>query len=199
MKKRLLSSIVVIFVLLVAVIVTLFVWIPHYRYIVFENHFLEIMKQLNCTESKAEVRSWFVSQLNFTEIYDWVHEKLEFVPFNETFERHTVPFEILDSGKGRCEEFGILYVATCLAHGYESRLVVSIEVGNPLVLTGLHVWAEVELNATWVHVDPSERRWNEPHMYENWSWGKDIGLSVKIYAFKEEECEDVTLVYAQKD
>lgn len=196
MKRKLLLGFIIVSVL--ALVIFLFV-LPHYERISFENHYLEIMKQLNSTESRTEVRSWFDAESNFTELYDWVHEKLEFVPFNETFERHTGPYEILDSGKGRCEEFSILYVAACLAHDYQSRLIASIDISNPISLKGLHVWAEVELNTTWVHVDPSEKRWNEQYMYENWDWGKDIGSTVKVYAFEEGKCEDVTLDYKRKD
>lgn len=195
--KRL-SLLVSIAVVAVVVIIILFAP-PYIERISFENHFLEIMKQVNSTKTKIEVRSCFDSNLSFTELYDWVHEQLRFVPTNESFERHTDPSEILESGEGRCEEFSILYVAACLAHDYQSRLVTSINISNPISLKGLHVWAEVELNTAWVHVDPSQRGWNEPYMYENWEWGKDIGSTVKIYAFEEGKCEDVTLNYKRKD
>lgn len=62
----------------------------------------------------------------------------------------------------------------------------------------LHAGAEVKLDG-WVHVDPSDKRWNEPHMYENYEWGKDIGATVKIYAFEKARCEDVTPNYKQKE
>lgn len=192
MKRKLFLGFIIVSILVL--VIFLFAW-RHYERILFENHFLEIMEQLNSTESRADVMSWFDAKFNFTELYDWVHEKLEFVPFNETFERHTDPYEILDSGKGRCEEFSILYVAACSAHDYQSRLVVSIDISNPIILGGLHVWAEVELNTSWVHVDPSGKIWNEPYMYEDWDWGKDVGSTVKIYAFEEGKCEDVTLDY----
>jgi len=47
--------------------------------------------------------------------------------------------EIITYGKGKCEEFGIVYTALCLAHGYEARLVVSHIVDG-------HVWTEVKLD-----------------------------------------------------
>lgn len=161
----------------------------------FENHYLNIMKDVNSTETKTEVLTWFEQSYNFTELYDWVHEKLVFVPFNETFERNTDPAKILESGKGRCEEFSILYVAGCLAHGYQSRIIVAVDVGNPIRFKGQHVWAEVKLDG-WVHVDPSEREWNTPYMYKEWRWGKDIGSSVRVYAFEDGKYEDVTSNYS---
>lgn len=127
-------------------------------------------------------------------MYEWVHEKLRFVPLGETFERNTDPAKILESGKGRCEEFSILYVAACLAQSYQSRIVVAIDVSNPRNLIGQHVWAEVKLEG-WVHVDPSDRVWNQTGRYEAWSWGKNIGLKIKIYAFEDGKIEDVTLNY----
>jgi len=152
------------------------------------------MRKLNSAETKTNVRSWFEGDHNITELYEWVHEKLEFVPLNETFERNTDPAEILESGKGRCEEFSILYVAVCLAHSYQSRIIVAIDTNNPRKLIGQHVWAEVKLDV-WVHVDPSDRVWNEPYRYETWSWGKYIGSTVEIYAFEEGKCEDITSNY----
>jgi len=197
-NRRFLLTLFIILILVIAFVFILLVLLPLLERTSFENHYLGIMKNLNSTETKSKVRSWFERDYNFTELYGWVHEKLEFVPVNETFERHTDPSEILESGKGRCEEFSILYVATCLAHGYQSRVIVAVDVGNPIKWIGQHVWAEVKLNV-WVHVDPSDRVWNEPYRYEAWVWGKDIGSKIKIYAFEDGKYEDVTLTYKQKD
>ena len=43
-----------------------------------------------------------------------------------------------------------------------------------------------------------KKKWNEPYMYENWEWGKDVASTVKIYAFEEAKYEDVTSKYKQK-
>jgi len=156
------------------------------------------MKDLDSAERKIEVVSWFEREYNLTELFMWVHKNLEFVPVNETFERNTDPAKILESGKGRCEEFSILFVAGCLAHGYQSRIVVAVDTSNPIHFVGQHVWAEVKLDG-WVHVDPSDRVWNEPYRYEAWGWGKNIDSKVKIYAFEEGKYEDVTSNYKRKD
>ena len=200
MKRRpfLISVTVIVTVVIAIVGIVLFVG-PYLVRFGFENRVLGIMNQVNSTESKTEVRSWFDSELNFTELYDWVHEKLRFVPINESFARHDNPTAILESGEGRCQEFSILYVAACLAHGYQSRLVTSVNISNPFSLRVPHAWAEVKLNSTWVHVDPSDKRWNEPYMYENRSWGENIDSTVRIYAFEEGKYEDVTLNYKRKD
>ena len=199
-NSKLLVSLVIILIFVVAVPVVYiwFIWLPQQERTAFENHYLDIMKNVNSTESKTEVISWFEREYNFIEIYEWVDEKLEFVPTNVTFERHTDPSEIFESGKGRCEEFSILYVAACLAHGYQSRIIVAVDVSNPISFIGHHVWAEVKLDG-WVHVDPSLKIWNEPYRYEEWFWGKDIGSKVKICAFEDGKIEDVTLDYKQED
>ena len=197
-NRKSLLTLFIILILVIAVVFILLVLLPLLERTSYENHFLGIMKNLNGTETKSKVRSWFERDYNFTELYGWMHEKLEFVPVNETFERYTDPSEILESGKGRCEEFGILYVAACLAHGYQSRVITAVDVGNPINWIGQHVWAEVK-SGVWVHVDPSDRTWNEPYRYEAWVWGKDIGSKIKIYAFEDGKYEDVLISYREKD
>jgi len=193
LKNR--KSLLILFVVLILVItVVLFIWSSQQERASFENHYLGIMKNLNSTGTKTNVTNQFERDYNFTELYEWIHENLEFVPVNETFERHTDPLKILESGKGRCEEFSILYVVACLAHGYQSRIIVAVDVSNPINWIGQHVWAEVKLD-DWVHVDPSDRTWNEPYRYKAWVWGKEIGSRIKIYAFEDGKYEDVTLNY----
>lgn len=160
----------------------------------FENHFLGIMDNVNATNTKTAMAGRFEKNYNFTELYEWVNKRLRFIPLNETFERNTDPIKILESRKGRCEEFSILYAASCLACGYQSRIIVAIDESNPRNLIGLHVWAEVRLDR-WVHVDPSDKVSDAPYRYEDWSWGKNIGYSVRIYAFQPGSCEEVTSNY----
>ena len=157
------------------------------------DFYTEVMLRASSDECINEVKQWFDRNHNFTELYDWVHMNLEFVK-EGSLERHTYPSAILQSGKGKCQEFSILYVAACLAHGYESRLVVAVE---PLLLWfGHHAWAEVK-QESWIHVDPSDRVWNQTSKYQTWSWGNRIGCGVVIYAFGD-IIEDVTATYMQK-
>ena len=196
--KRLHQIIVAILVVLSAVAGFLAVHVLYLQPTKYQNYHLGIMSNCNDPSKKVMVRSWFIRDYNFTEIYDWVHENLDFVPLNESFppeQRHTDPIEIKQSGKGRCGEFTILYVAACLAHGYECRLIVASDCSG-LIWADKHTWAEVKVNGLWVHVDPSERRWQEPQMYKQWSWGQDIGSKVRIFAFEEGKVEDVTQNYA---
>jgi len=141
------------------------------------NQCLEVMKNLNKTETKSRLRALFDRDCNFTELLVWEHERLIYV---EEREVHEDPFEILEYGKGK---FSILYVALCLAHGYQARLVVD--------MFGDHVWTEVKLQGEWIHVDPYERKINEPYMYQR-DWHKELRL---VYAFEDGRFEDVTLKY----
>ena len=89
-------------------------------------------------------------------------------------------------GKGKCGEFSILYVALCLAHDYQARLVVD--------MLGDHAWAEVKVQGFWTHIDPTERKIDDPYMYER-DWHKGLSL---VYAFEDNQFEDVTSNYKWK-
>jgi len=163
--------------------------------VMYNRYYLDVMRKCNDPSKKVIVRSWFSRGYNFTEIYDWVHGNLNFTSPDQ---RHTDPINIKESGKGLCQEFSILYTAACLAHGYECRLVVATETSG-LGFSGCHAWAEVMLSGHWVHVDPSDRRWGEPLMYKQWSWGEHIGSKVKIFAYGDSEVEDVSQSYICKN
>jgi peptide-N4-(N-acetyl-beta-glucosaminyl)asparagine amidase len=56
-----------------------------------------------------------------------------------------------------------------------------------------HVWTEVwdDKQKRWVHIDPSEKRIDDPFMYER-DWKKNLQ---EIYAFENGGLEDVTENY----
>ena len=76
---------------------------------------------------------------------------------------------------------GAMHAALCLAHDYRARLVLDILD---------HVWREVwnDKERRWVHVDPSEKRIDDPKMYER-DWKKNLK---EIYAFEYGSIENVT-------
>ena len=84
-------------------------------------------------------------------------------------------------------------MSACLALGYQSRLVVAADTTN---WNFIHTWAEDYYNGIWVHVDPSDKVWNNPSHYQSWDWGKYIGSDVKIYAFEDDTFQDVTSTYS---
>jgi transglutaminase-like putative cysteine protease len=124
-------------------------------------------------------------------LFDWEHSYIEWVPEGEKFDRTNDPVEILANGKGRCGEFSILYVSACLSLGYEARLVVSV---RPIIHGGLHVWAEVMYDGSWVHVDPTDQIWNNPSRYKSW-WG-EIGKDALIFVFEDGKVEEITSNYS---
>jgi len=158
----------------------------------FDN--LNIMKNLNSDKTKTALRNMFDRNYNFTELYQWEHTKVKFVN-NETFERSADPLRILQIGKGRCGEFSVLYVALCLAHDYQARLVLAVDANYRVFWFPQHEWAEVRISDQWVHVDPSDQVWNEPSHYKTWPWAKGVGSNIWIYAFEDGRVTDVTRYY----
>ena len=59
-----------------------------------------------------------------------------------------------------------------------------------------HVWTEIydEAHSRWIHIDPSEKRIDDPKMYER-DWRKKL---TKVYAFENGEAEDITENYKLK-
>jgi len=142
----------------------------------------ELSKKLTDPSLLGELRSLFKKRYTITELLDWIHEGVKFDKGNIT--RHNDPKEILAYGKGRCGEFSILFTSLCLAHNYRARLILDMSD---------HVWTEVWNNEQkrWIHIDPSEKRIDDPFMYER-DWKKNLQ---EIYAFENGNMENVTKTY----
>jgi len=142
----------------------------------------DLSKMLSEPSLLSELRSLFERRYTLAELLDWVHQRLEFD--KGEIVRHNDPQEILAYGKGRCGEFSILFTSLCLAHKYRARLILDMSD---------HIWTEVWDDKTkeWVHVDPSEKRINDPLMYER-DWKKNLNA---IYAFENGNMENVTKRY----
>lgn len=134
----------------------------------------------------ARLRAFFDRKYTLVEVLGWVHEKVNWD--NGEIQRHDDPLEILAYGRGRCGEFSILFTALCLSHGYKARLILDMSD---------HVWTEVwdQTKDRWMHVDPSEKRIDDPLMYER-DWKKNL---FRVYAFENGEVEDVTKNYKIHD
>lgn len=130
----------------------------------------------------ADLRSLFERRYSLPELLEWLHSKVKWSKGN--IERHNDPKGILAYGRGKCGEFSILFTALCLAHSYRARLVLDMSD---------HVWTEVwnEKERRWIHVDPSEKRIDDPKMYER-DWKKNLK---EIYAFEDSSIENVTQKY----
>jgi len=186
LSKKLIKVIICVSMIIVVVVVVFYgSWID------FKTYYLGVMKELNSFETKAYMRNKINGTYNFIELLNWTNQNLNWS--GESFTRYSKPQQILNQGKGRCEEFAIVYVAACLALGYEARIVVSRQFYHILV-RGFHTWAEVKVNGVWTHVDPSPTAfWNDTSRYRTWDWGPRITL--KVFAFEDGKIEDVTSKY----
>jgi hypothetical protein len=130
----------------------------------------------------AKLMALFERRYTPTELLDWMHGRLKFDKGD--IERHNNPLEILAYGRGRCGEFSILFTSLCLAHWYRARLILDVSD---------HIWTEVwdDKQKRWVHIDPSEKRIDDPFMYER-DWKKNLH---EIYAFENGGSENVTQSY----
>lgn len=160
---------------------------------IFKDHYIGIMENLNSTETKTTMAQRLEPKFNQTDLFTWEHSKLTFA--QDPAGWFEDPAQILNSGKGICVQWSIVYVSACLALNHPSRLVVAADTSN---WNFIHVWAEDYYNGTWVHVDPSDSVWNNPSRYLNWDWGKALGSGVKIYAFEDSGFEEVTSDYMPK-
>jgi hypothetical protein len=129
-----------------------------------------------------QLRRLFERRYSLKELLDWMHARLKFSQEDKI--RHNDPLEIIAYGKGRCGEFSILFTALCLAHNYQARIILDLSD---------HVWTEVWDNEQkrWVHVDPSEKRIDDPKMYER-DWKKNLK---EVYALENGNIENVTENY----
>jgi NADH:ubiquinone oxidoreductase subunit 5 (subunit L)/multisubunit Na+/H+ antiporter MnhA subunit len=175
----------------IAVIVMVAIALFYGFWIDFQTYYLDVMKNLNSSETKAYMFGKINGTYNFSELLNWTYQHLNWS--EENFVRYSTPQQILDQGKGKCEEFAIVYVSACLALGYEARIVVARQFYLGPV-HGFHVWAEVKWNGVWTQADPSPTPfWNDTSRYKSWNWGPRATLVV--YAFEDNLIEDVSARY----
>ena len=141
-----------------------------------------ISKNITDPSSLDQLKRFFDRRYSLKELLDWIQAKLKFT--QENIIRHNDPLEIIAYGKGRCGEFSILFTALRIAHKYQARILLD---------PSDHVWTEVWDNKQkrWVHVDPSEKRIDDPKMYIR-DWKKNLK---EVYAFENGNIENVTENY----
>ena len=134
-----------------------------------------------------------IKALDWKQLLEWEHRHFKYTEGELPKQRAELPIDVVVQAKGRCGEFALLYNGLLLANGYRTRLVIDCSTlqDKSKKVAGDHVWVEVLLGDVWVHVDPTERRIDQPLMYVR-EWGKDVNL---VYAISEEEIVDVTSNY----
>ena len=102
------------------------------------------------------------------------------------FPRYESAPRLLETRKGRCMEFVIVFAGMLMSFGFDVRSVVD---------TTDHVWVEVWLDSKqrYVHVDPCENIIDAPYTYEE-GWGKKLEW---VIAFGANEVYDVTPRYTK--
>jgi hypothetical protein len=160
-------------------------------FIAFTNHYLDLMKNLNSTQTKTQMSAQLNPNYNQTDLFAWQKTKMTFA--QDTTGWYENPLQILNSKDGICVQWSVVYVSACLALGYQSRFVIAV---NTASWSFIHTWAEDYHNGAWVHVDPSDAVWNNPSRYQSWGWGT-FGSQVKVYAFEDGSFQEVTSTYAQ--
>ena len=104
-----------------------------------------------------------------------------------------MPIEIILQTEGRCGEFALLYNGLTSVNDYKTRIVIDCSTLRDASkkVAGDHVWNEVLTNGNWVHVDPTEKRINQPSMYAL-EWQKDVNL---VFAISKKGILNVTSYY----
>ncbi|MFZ7138360.1 MAG: transglutaminase-like domain-containing protein [archaeon] len=150
------------------------------------------MEYLDDPSIQQAIRNNMTETYNFTQLFEWEHKYLHWVDIGEIENRTLDPREILKSEKGHCGEFSLVYLTACLSLGYQARWMVSV---RPFNYSGLHNWVEVMYNGSWVHVDPTEKIWDNPSMYSDRDWWGVIGRDALVFAFEKGKFKDVTSKY----
>jgi transglutaminase-like putative cysteine protease len=137
-----------------------------------------------------------IEGLDWKQLLEWEHRHLEYTEGELPKPRAELPIDIIKQAKGRCGEFTLLYNGLLLANGYKARMVVdcSILQDKSKKVAGDHVWIEVSLDNSWVHIDPTEKRVNQPLMYVL-GWNKDVN---RVYALTDKRTVNVTKTYQPK-
>lgn len=134
-----------------------------------------------------------IEGLSWKQLLDWEHRHLKYTRDELPKPRAELPIDIIVQAKGRCGEFSLLYNGLLVANGYQTRLVIDCSTlqDKSKKVAGDHVWVEVLIDGAWVHVDPTEKRIDQPLMYVL-EWDKDVNL---VYAISKEATVDVTTTY----
>jgi hypothetical protein len=134
-----------------------------------------------------------IEGLDWKALLSWEHRHLEYTRGELPKLRAEMPMDIVKQARGRCGEFALLYNGLLLADTYRCRIVIDCSTlhDKSKAAAGDHVWNEVRADGRWIHVDPTERRINQPLMYAQ-EWNKDVNL---VYAIGKKGISEVTETY----
>jgi hypothetical protein len=155
----------------------------------------EYIRELN--EYADSVLHDSIKGLEWRGLLEWEHRHLKYTKGELPEPRAELPIEILKQAQGRCGEFALLYNGLLLANRYNTRIILDCSTlhDRSRKTAGDHVWNEILLEGFWTHVDPTERRINQPSMYVL-DWKKDVNL---VYAITRERVLDITELYSDSE
>jgi len=135
-----------------------------------------------------------IEGLDWKQLLEWEHRHLQYTKGELPRPRAELPIDIILQTKGRCGEFALLYNGLVLVNKYKSRIVIDCSElrDNSKRAAGDHVWNEILINERWMHVDPTDKRIDQPWMYAK-EWGKDVNM---VFAITENDTTNVTDKYA---
>ncbi len=134
-----------------------------------------------------------IKGLSWRELLNWEHRHFKYTRGKLPNPRAELPIDIIKQTEGRCGEFALLYNGLLLANTLGCRLIVDCSIlrDQSKITAGDHVWNEVLADGVWMHIDPTEKRINQPLMYVQ-EWNKDVNL---VYAIAKKETLNVTNTY----
>lgn len=100
------------------------------------------------------------------DIYYWVGQNIAFEPEPENFDEWQYPAQVIQRGRGDCEDIVFLLVSLFRAKGIPAENV-RVVVGRPTVVVYIndeplsfpsdHIWVELLYHGRWLALDPSVR------------------------------------------
>jgi transglutaminase-like putative cysteine protease len=142
---------------------------------------------------KANITAFFGGPIRYytiEELFQWENYYLKWTDTMLLINRHSDPREILNFGRGKCQEYSVLFASACVAMGRDVKLVICEESDYS---AGPHAWNQVIINGSWTDVDSSLSMMNSSERYRSWYWWSGLGKDYFIFAFDQNEtCEDIT-------
>lgn len=172
--KDFLSNQKIITVILIALLVSGLAWYFFTRDTRPEiiQHYSATIKEISKSERLQELRNYAKFNLSdpidgksWEELLAWESKYLRY-PFGDendilNADRREMPIDIVSldhSGYGRCGEFSLLYYGLCKVNGIPVRLIVdnSMLINTSKSGADDHMWNEININGTWMHIDPTQ-------------------------------------------
>ncbi len=112
-----------------------------------------------------------------------IFEHFEYQPGSTDI--HTTAEDVLEGGKGVCQDFAHLLIASCRCLGLPARYVSGYlydRASGPYDVLATHAWVEVHTGHGWLGLDPTHKRMVTDH-YVRIAVGRDYGDATPVRGF----------------